>query len=189
MRLFRLKGGCAGKEVCVHFSKATRAFNSSPCLPGFGVVVTGGTKGVGFALCREFLKRGDRVLLCSRNKQRVDAAVSALQTEYPSAEVYGAVCDVSLPADAKYLANCAKTKLKSVHFWINNAASTAYKVSMCIQSCVQVCLSILACTAENAIRFGARRHQGSRSDEPAGYTAMHTVERCPHTHMHAHPCV
>lgn len=50
---------------------------------GFGVVITGATKGVGFAMAREFLRRGDRVCICGRSQTRLDAAVGALRGEFP----------------------------------------------------------------------------------------------------------
>ena len=36
---------------------------------------------------REFLKAGDALLLCGREEERVKAAVSALQAEWPGSEV------------------------------------------------------------------------------------------------------
>ena len=48
-----------------------------------GVVITGATKGVGFAMAREFLRRGDRVCICGRSQTRLDAAVGALRGEFP----------------------------------------------------------------------------------------------------------
>jgi short chain dehydrogenase len=36
-------------------------------LSAYGVVITGGSKGVGKALAEEFLKAGDSVVLCARN--------------------------------------------------------------------------------------------------------------------------
>jgi hypothetical protein len=66
---------------------------------GFGVVITGATKGVGYALAREFLMRGDRVCICGRSATRVDAAVAALRAEFPGACVAGTRCDVTDPRD------------------------------------------------------------------------------------------
>jgi short chain dehydrogenase len=99
---------------------------------GFGVVITGGTRGLGYCLAREFIRRGDRVVICGRSPARVQAAVAALQREFNldssdsaasdgtssavpaapvTAAVFGTACDVSQPLEVQALAMFAKTKL------------------------------------------------------------------------------
>lgn len=63
-------------------------------LDGKSALVTGGSKGIGFACAREMLGLGARVLLCARSKDAVQAAVDKL-SKAGSGEVYGCVCDVS----------------------------------------------------------------------------------------------
>lgn len=86
-----------------------------------GVVITGGTKGLGYSLAREFLARDEKVVICGRNKDRLHAAVNALQDEYHGATIQGIQCDVSSPSDVAALASFAVEELGTVHFWINNA--------------------------------------------------------------------
>lgn len=50
---------------------------------GLGIVVTGATKGFGFALAMELLSLGDRVVICGRDDERTQTAVAALQAAYP----------------------------------------------------------------------------------------------------------
>lgn len=57
--------------------------------------LTGGSKGLGFAMAREFLSAGDGVVLCGREVSRLDAAAAALCSEFPSATVAALPCDVS----------------------------------------------------------------------------------------------
>ncbi len=45
------------------------------------VVITGGSKGVGYALAKKFLEVGDYVIICSRSQQGVDQAVARLRQE------------------------------------------------------------------------------------------------------------
>jgi short chain dehydrogenase len=92
---------------------------------GFGVVITGGTRGLGHCMAREFIRRGDRVVICGRSPARVQAAVAALQREFNlsdgassaepvvpvTAAVFGTACDVSQPLEVQALAMFAKTKL------------------------------------------------------------------------------
>ena len=66
-------------------SPTTEATSESLQQPSqsLAVVITGGSKGVGYALAREFLACGDRVLLCSRSEDRIVDAVASLQEEFP----------------------------------------------------------------------------------------------------------
>mmetsp|Transcript_34763 Transcript_34763/g.104821 ORF Transcript_34763/g.104821 Transcript_34763/m.104821 type:complete len:360 (-) Transcript_34763:26-1105(-) len=87
----------------------------------FGAVVTGGAAGVGFAYADEFLRRGHRVVICDI-KDPADA-VASLKAKYGAdAQIFGEVCDVSDTASVRQLAKNAKAQLKSVDYWINNAA-------------------------------------------------------------------
>ncbi len=45
------------------------------------VVVTGGTRGIGFAIAREFLAAGDRVVVCGSSKEHGEHAVEMLCSE------------------------------------------------------------------------------------------------------------
>ena len=78
------------------------------------VVITGGTKGLGYAMAQEFLRAGDSVALCGRSADRVAAAVAALQAEHGRGRVHGAACDVSSPADMQQ-------SLGGADLWLNNA--------------------------------------------------------------------
>jgi hypothetical protein len=92
---------------------------------GFGVVITGGTKGVGFAMARAFLRRGDRVCVCGRSQTRVDDAVAALRAEFPGACVSGRACDVTDPRDVDAFGDYAASTVGVIHHWLNNAGVVA----------------------------------------------------------------
>ncbi len=57
------------------------------------VAVTGGTGGIGSAVCREFAKQGYAVMLCDVAQERVDALVKELQADGYEAE--GMICNIS----------------------------------------------------------------------------------------------
>ncbi|NTV01416.1 MAG: SDR family oxidoreductase [Chlorobiaceae bacterium] len=88
-----------------------------------GVVVTGGTSGLGLAMALEFLMAGDRVVICGRDRTRLEAAVSRLKAQVPGCALYGIPCDVSNPADVAALGTFAVSKLGIVDRWINNAGT------------------------------------------------------------------
>lgn len=88
-----------------------------------GIVITGGTKGLGYALAREFLAGRDNVVICGRNEDQLAAAIDALQAGFPGAIVDGIRCDVSNATDVAALASFATEKLGTIHFWLNNAGT------------------------------------------------------------------
>ena len=59
------------------------------------VVITGSTKGIGFGMAREFLKRGHNVMISSRRPEAVEKAVVDLCAEFPDLTSGGQSCDVT----------------------------------------------------------------------------------------------
>lgn len=88
-----------------------------------GVVVTGGTAGLGLAMARAFLRAGDRVAICGRDPERLETALGQLHRDVPGGEVYGMACDVSVPAEAAAFVAFAAARLGMIHRWINNAGT------------------------------------------------------------------
>ncbi|GAB2246648.1 hypothetical protein Droror1_Dr00002141 [Drosera rotundifolia] len=97
-----------------------------PMVPPFNVLITGSTKGIGYALAREFLKAGDNLIVCSRSAERVESAVQSLTAEFGERSVWGTTCDVREGQDVKNLVAYAQENLKYIDIWINNAGSNAY---------------------------------------------------------------
>ena len=64
-------------------------------LRGRRVVVTGGARGIGLAICRESLACGASVALLDLDPGALDGAVSVLRQQFSGADVVGAVCDIS----------------------------------------------------------------------------------------------
>ncbi|XP_004306432.1 PREDICTED: chlorophyll(ide) b reductase NOL, chloroplastic [Fragaria vesca subsp. vesca] len=97
-----------------------------PMLPPYNVLITGSTKGIGFALAKEFLRAGDNVVICSRSAERVESTVRSLREEFGEQHVWGTKCDVREGKDVKDLVAFAQKNLKYIDIWINNAGSNAY---------------------------------------------------------------
>ena len=83
------------------------------------IVITGSTKGIGFGLAEEFLKRGHNVVVSGRNQAALDEAVSRLSA-YKD-RVAGCLCDVTRIEDNQKLFDFAKSRFSRVDIWINNA--------------------------------------------------------------------
>lgn len=88
------------------------------------VVITGGSKGIGYALAEEFAARGHRVLVSARDAARLEAARAALSSK--GAGVLAIPCDVSDAGSVRALAEGAKAALGRIDLWINNAGSNGY---------------------------------------------------------------
>jgi len=87
------------------------------------IVITGSTKGIGFGLAREFLRRNHNVMVSSRSEAAVAAALQALSTS-GSGRAVGCSADVANPGDARRLWERSVAAFGSVDIWINNAGMT-----------------------------------------------------------------
>jgi NAD(P)-dependent dehydrogenase (short-subunit alcohol dehydrogenase family) len=92
------------------------------------VVITGSTKGIGFGMAREFLKRGHDVVVSSRGSQAVEKAVAELKAAFPDRRVVGKVCEVADYRQVQALWAAAAEGLGTVDIWVNNAGRDGVKV-------------------------------------------------------------
>ncbi|KAK7405690.1 hypothetical protein VNO78_07297 [Psophocarpus tetragonolobus] len=115
-------------------SIATPSAKSHSMLPPYNVLITGSSKGIGYALAKEFLRAGDNILICSRSGERVEIAVQNLKVEFGEQHVWGTKCDVRNAEDVKNLVSFAQEKLKYIDIWINNAGSNAYSYKPLVEA-------------------------------------------------------
>ncbi|MET8306823.1 SDR family oxidoreductase [Micromonospora sp. NPDC005173] len=95
-------------------------------------VITGSTKGIGFALARELLSRGHSVVVSGRTQTAVDDAVARLRPQAAAAAaVHGFAVDVTDAAQVERLWTAAVDALGGVDLWINNAgvANTTRRIA------------------------------------------------------------
>lgn len=85
-------------------------------LAGRRVLVTGGSKGLGFAAAREFLAEGARVVFCARDAHEVAAAEAELGDG-----ARGVVADVTDPEQVARLIDAAVAELGGIDVVVNNA--------------------------------------------------------------------
>ncbi len=84
------------------------------------VVITGSTKGIGFAFASEFLQLGHKVVINGRSRESVDTAVEKLK-DLPG-QVAGFALDMTGHDAAQRLVDFAEEKFGRIDIWINNAA-------------------------------------------------------------------
>ncbi len=92
-----------------------------------GIVITGGSKGLGYVLAREFLSQGDRVVICARDQERLEKALESLKTGVRGAEVYGICRDVRNTDDFGLFKSFIVTRLGQIDRWINNAGTAGFR--------------------------------------------------------------
>lgn len=85
------------------------------------IVITGSTKGIGRGLAQEFLKRGCKVALSSRNKDKLEQELKRAEKDFGKANVMGRTCDVTDFKDVQSLWDAAKQIFGTIDIWINNA--------------------------------------------------------------------
>ncbi len=69
--------------------------DTSTLLTGKHAVVTGGTRGIGFAIVQTYLDSGASVTLLGSRKETVDKAVNELKQENKEYDVTGAFPDLA----------------------------------------------------------------------------------------------
>ncbi len=83
------------------------------------VVITGGSRGLGYALAKVFLQEGCNVTLCGRTPSNVLHAVDSLSNH--GQRVLGVTCDVRRRDDIANLWQRSMDRWGAVDIWINNA--------------------------------------------------------------------
>jgi NAD(P)-dependent dehydrogenase (short-subunit alcohol dehydrogenase family) len=83
-------------------------------------IVTGGNRGLGLETCRQLARRGDRVILTSRNQAKGRAAVRELKRE--GLEVVHHTLDVTSPESVARLKDAVIAEFGRVDVLVNNAA-------------------------------------------------------------------
>lgn len=82
------------------------------------VVVTGSTRGYGYAIAESFLEAGAIVAVTGRSQQAVDSALASLQ---PKGRVSGFVMDVGEEEQVYKLVDDVVKEFGHIDIWINNA--------------------------------------------------------------------
>ncbi len=84
-------------------------------------IVTGGSRGIGYATVEAFLQEGAKVVLCASRQETADKAVAKLKEAYPDAEVEGIYPNLSDYAAVKAAFDGIAEKYGSIDILVNNA--------------------------------------------------------------------
>jgi len=89
-------------------------------LTGRVAVVTGATKGLGFAISAALASAGAKVVIVSRNQQEADSVSNTIADQYGQ-ESFGVRCDVCNPDDVRSLFAQVSKRLGQLDVLVNNA--------------------------------------------------------------------
>lgn len=90
-------------------------------LKGKVAVVTGGTRGIGFAIVKKYLQNGAKVVLFGSRQETVDKALDSLKKENPDWEVSGAWPDLGNADAVAAELGRIKEKYGRIDILVNNA--------------------------------------------------------------------
>nr|WP_300818238.1 SDR family NAD(P)-dependent oxidoreductase [uncultured Acetatifactor sp.] len=94
-------------------------------LKGKTAMVTGGTRGIGYAIVKMYLDNGAKVALCGSRQETVDKALDKLRAENPDYKVIGLCPNLQDPAEVEKAVATVKETFGSLDIMVNNAGVSA----------------------------------------------------------------
>lgn len=99
---------------------------SQPVLQNKNAVITGGTSGIGYEMAKTFLgAECSKILITSRNQERLDKAISKLKSVYPDKResILGAILDLTKVDSLKQAFSQIEKQFgaDTIDIWVNNA--------------------------------------------------------------------
>jgi NADP-dependent 3-hydroxy acid dehydrogenase YdfG len=92
-------------------------------------VVTGASKGIGFAIAHALLSAGVDVVICGRDSRQLKVAVDRLREAAPGRKVHGHPADVSNSKEVARLFQVVDEKLGGLDILINNAGFGIFRAT------------------------------------------------------------
>lgn len=97
-------------------------------LEGKRAIVTGGSKGIGFAVAEALMGAGAQVVICSRSEANLNEALQRLRESVGTGRVVGEVADVSQSEDVCRLFEFADEELRGgLDILVNNAGVGVFR--------------------------------------------------------------
>lgn len=119
------------------------------------VLITGGSRGIGYATAQRFAEEGAKLAICARGEEDLQKAAESLRNDY-GAEVFSAVADVTKPEDIERLVKSVLDHYGTVDVLVNNAGTATpgpfesisdekwlYDYDASLMSMVRLCRAVL----------------------------------------------
>lgn len=92
-------------------------------------LITGSSKGIGFAIAEALVSAGADAVLCARDPKPLEAAISHLKQNAPGRRISGFPADVGKSAEVAELFQFADKELGGLDILINNAGFGLFRVA------------------------------------------------------------
>lgn len=92
-------------------------------MKGSVVLVTGATRGIGYAVAEAFAAAQAKVVICATKQETCDAVAQQLQQQYQT-ETMGIACDVSKFVSVQTVVDAVITRFQRIDVLVNNAGIT-----------------------------------------------------------------
>lgn len=83
------------------------------------VLITGGSRGLGLVMAREFAEQGARLAVCARDEAELDRARADIESI--GAEVFDYVCDVTIQEKVNEMVKAVRNRFGRIDVLVNNA--------------------------------------------------------------------
>jgi short-subunit dehydrogenase len=90
-------------------------------LPGKTILITGGSRGLGLVIARQFVKARARLAICARDEAELERARTEL--EQHGGDVFAFTCDVTDQAQVEQMVQQVRERLGAIDILINNAGT------------------------------------------------------------------
>jgi NAD(P)-dependent dehydrogenase (short-subunit alcohol dehydrogenase family) len=94
------------------------------------IVITGSTRGIGFGLARELMRRDCGIVISGRKAETVGWAVAELAAEFGTHCIFGQACDVTDFASVQSLWDSTAKRFGKIDIWINNAGISHRQIDL-----------------------------------------------------------
>ncbi len=84
-------------------------------------IITGGTKGIGYAIAEALAKNGHNLCVCARSEGDLEAMQSSFASKYPAVKVHTKVADMSKKEEVLAFADFCLENCKTIDVLVNNA--------------------------------------------------------------------
>lgn len=84
-------------------------------------IITGSSSGIGFAVAKEFVKNGAKVVLCGTSLESANYAKNKILNEYPNANLIAIKVDISNSSEVENLFRTTIDTWKYIDILVNNA--------------------------------------------------------------------
>lgn len=96
-------------------------------LDGKVAIITGASRGIGFAIAEAYVREGARIALCGSRLSSAEKAVSILREKYPDADILPIGVNVNDTEEIKAMVSAVVSKWGRIDALVNNAGITSTK--------------------------------------------------------------